>query len=298
MNISWIALAVVGYFFNAIVALVDKTLLGQKRLDDPAVYTLAISCLGLLVLVLAPFGWQEPSLWGWVWGLLSGLCFTLGLWAMFVVLKTGEASRIPAFIGSLNPIFVFLISFVLLGERLSIWQVGAFIVLVAGGFMMISGRNGLNYEQIILASVSSFIFALAFVFLKLTFTETNFISGLVISRSGAFLAGLCLLLLPGTWQSFKHMLFKTGQGLKLSFIGGQASGAVAGILNSYAVSLASVTLVQSLQGVQYVFILLLSLLVSLKWPQLLREEISRDILARKVIGIILIGIGLWWLGFD
>lgn len=294
---SWIGWATIGYFFNSIVAIVDKSLLGQKRMDNPAVYTFAISCLGLLALLLVPFGWHNPTLLGWLYGLLSGVCFTAALYVMFTVLKTGEASRVPAYIGSLNPIFVFAASFILIGERLTTFHFAAFLVLVMGGFLMVGGPGGLNRRSIVLATASSIIFGLAFVLLKLTFFEASFITGLVISRTGAFLSGLFLLLIPGTWSSFGHMVGGTSNGIKLSFIGGQASGALAGVLNSYAVSLASVTLVEALQGMQYVFILVLAVVVSRKWPQLLREEFSREVLIRKIGGTILIAGGLWWLSW-
>lgn len=292
---SWITWAAIGYFFNSIVAIVDKSLLGQKRMDNPAVYTFAIACLGLLALFLIPFGWENPTLRGWIFGLLSGVCFTVALYIMFTVLKTGEASRVPAYIGSLNPIFVFAASLLFIGERLEIWQLAAFLVLVMGGFLMVGGPGGLNRQAIILATSSSIVFGLAFVFLKLTFFEASFVTGLVVSRFGAFLCGLLLLFVPGTWDSFGHMVGQTSGGLKLSFLGGQASGALAGVLNSYAVSLASVTLVEALQGIQYVFILILAITVSYKWPQLLREEFSKAVLVRKILGTILIGGGLWWL---
>lgn len=294
---SWIAWATIGYFFNSIVSVVDKSLLNRKQLDNPAVYTFAISCLGLLSLLLMPFGWQNPNTMGWVYGLLSGVCFTVALWTMFTVLKTGEASRVPAYIGSLNPIFVFLASFVLIGERLAHYQVAAFFVLVLGGFMMVGGPGGLSRKSLFLATLSSIIFGLAFVFIKLTFFEATFVTGLVVTRIGGFLSSLLLLLIPGTWDSFGHMVGKTTNGLRFSFIAGQASGAISGVLNSYAVSLASVTLVESLQGMQYVFILIMALVVSYKWPSILKEEFSKETLVRKILGTILIAGGLWWLSW-
>lgn len=295
---SWIFWATIGYFFNSIASVVDKSLLGRKQLDNPAVYTFAISCLGLLSLLLIPFGWQNPNTIGWIWGLLSGTCFTAALWTMFTVLKAGEASRVPAYIGSLNPIFVFLASFLLIGERLEPWHLSAFFVLVLGGFMMVGGPGGLNRRSLVLATASSILFGLAFVFIKLSFMEVTFVTGLVVTRIGGFISSLLLLLIPGTLNSFGHMVGKTTGGLKFSFIAGQASGAVSGVLNSYAVSLAaSVTLVEALQGMQYVFILIMALVLSHKWPQVLREEFSRETLVRKILGTILIAGGLWWLSW-
>ena len=108
-----------------------------------------------------------------------------------------------------------------------------------------------------------------------------------------------MLLLPLyllTIRRFRGVIRKTIQELSVKegavFIGNQCLGAVGFFLLNYAISLASVTLVNALQGVQYAFILLFVVLAA-KWnPKLLKERITPMIITEKIFAIILIGEGL------
>jgi len=78
------------------------------------------------------------------------------------------------------------------------------------------------------------------------------------------------------------------------FISDRLLSILAGFLMYLAVFLGSVTLVNSLKGLQYVFVLILALLFFRKIPDL-REEFSEKIIIQKIIAIILIGLGLAFL---
>ncbi len=208
----WILWATIGYFLNATAIAVDKSLLNRRELKDPAVYTLLLSSLGLLVFVLAPWGLTWPSAKVLLLGLGTGLFFALGLWTMFMVLRVGEASRVPAFIGSLNPIFVFLFSWWLMNEHLSSFGFLAFVLLALGGFLMVGKAGGLKGKWFLIAIISAVAYGLSYVLLKLTFNETNFISGLIWTRLGQFVASLGLLLVPGTLSNYRGS-FNSGSGI-------------------------------------------------------------------------------------
>jgi len=67
------------------------------------------------------------------------------------------------------------------------------------------------------------------------------------------------------------------------------------VLQNWAVALAPLiylAFINALQGVQYVFLLIFTAFLSLKLPQILKEEISRKIISQKIIAILLIGGGL------
>ncbi|MBX4191713.1 MAG: hypothetical protein KW804_02865, partial [Candidatus Doudnabacteria bacterium] len=75
----------------------------------------------------------------------------------------------------------------------------------------------------------------------------------------------------------------------------RATGTVGGFLQNYAVSLGSVSVVNALQGVQFVFLLILTSLLSIYFPKVLKEKISAEILTLKVTAIALISCGLYLL---
>jgi len=69
---------------------------------------------------------------------------------------------------------------------------------------------------------------------------------------------------------------------------------LAGLLMYLAVFWGSVTLAHSLQGFQYVFVLILAYLIFKKFPKV-REQFEKEIIIQKVIAIVLIGLGLFFL---
>ena len=71
-------------------------------------------------------------------------------------------------------------------------------------------------------------------------------------------------------------------------------GAISGLLISFGITLASASLVNSLFGVQYLVILFAAIFFAKKYPHLL-EELSRKVVTQKVVGIVIISVGLYLL---
>lgn len=69
------------------------------------------------------------------------------------------------------------------------------------------------------------------------------------------------------------------------------SGIAFALLN-YAIAIGSVTLVNAMQGLQYVFLLIMVAILSYKYPNILTEAVSRKSLTQKIIAVTLIGLGL------
>ncbi|MCD4705917.1 hypothetical protein K8R61_02450, partial [bacterium] len=67
------------------------------------------------------------------------------------------------------------------------------------------------------------------------------------------------------------------------------------LLINYAFSINSVTLTHSLQGLQYTFLFLIILILSKKFPFILKEKITPFILTQKICAILLICGGLFFL---
>lgn len=295
MTFMWLPIVVIAYFLNAVAAVVDKFLI-SKKIPNPAVYTFYITIWGLLAVVLAPwgFGWHG---WGQFFAnMVGGAAFALALLCLFKALFLNDSSRITPFIGGLSPVMVLMLSFLFLGERLGWAQILAFILIVSGtvlislGHLPGQGKNGFG-----LAFLSALLFAISYVISKYVYLHQNFISGFIWMRFGVFLGTLLILIPRANYQAVKESWHVKDIKVGVLFFFGQIVGALGFILISYAISLTSVTLVNALQSLQYVFLLAMVLILA-KWrPQILEEKVRGKILAQKIIAIVLIGGGLYLL---
>jgi hypothetical protein len=84
------------------------------------------------------------------------------------------------------------------------------------------------------------------------------------------------------------------------FLSNQTIGAIAFILYNFAVALVPfnfLAFVNALEGTKYLFLLIFAIFLSLRFPQILKEEISKKALIQKIVAIFLIGVGLAILAF-
>lgn len=290
---NWLIIVLAGHLLNAIAFLMDKFLLA-KKIPSPFVYAFFIGILGILALVLLPFGFSVPSTTEIIRALLAGLTFVLALIFFFAGLKENEASRVVPLTGGLVPLFTFILAYFLVGERLAFSEIAAFAFLVAGGVLITLDNKGRGSAKgYVYAVIAAFVFAVSFVITKQVFLEQNFVSGFVWSRIGGFLAALLILFIPAARHGIFNQPRQKNQGkTAVLFFSGQAAGALGFVLVNYAISLASVTLVNAMQGAQYAFLLLMVGLLSKKFPNILSEKLRGWVLFQKIAAIALISAGI------
>ena len=296
----WILIVVIAHALNAVNFVLDKFLL-SKAVKDSFVYTFAIGTLGILVLLLIPFGFEFPGWYLLSVNLITGVFFILALQFFFRSLQMNEASRIVPLIGSAIPVFTFILSFVFLSERLGRNEIIAFLFLLIGTYIItadpsVKGKKKFSISGLGIAILAAFSFSISFVLNKYIFESQPFFSGFIWIRIGSFLTVL-LMLTKKNRISVKHVFTKTSRKIKSLFIANQFIGACAFLILSYAISLASVTLVNALQGVQYAILLIMAFIVSVKYPKILSENFTRSILTQKILAILFIGVGLFLLSF-
>ncbi len=296
---NWIAIVLAGHFLNALAFLMDKFLLSSKRIPSPFVYAFFIGALGILALVLIPFGVVIPSSVEVIRALVAGATFILALVFFFAGLKENEASRVVPLTGGFVPAFTFVLAYFFLGERLGQTEILAFAALVLGGVLITLERKGKgSVKGYAYAVIAAFLFAVSFVITKQVYLEQSFISGFVWSRIGGFLAALSFLLIPSARYGIFHQPKQKGTGTTaVLFFTGQAAGAFGFVLVNYAISLASVSLVNAMQGVQYAFLLIMVILLSKKFPRVLSERLTRGVLVQKITAIVLISVGIGLIAF-
>ena len=282
-------------------------------IPSPKVYCFYVGLLGVLFLVLAPFlGFYIPETWQIVLSLLAGALFIYGLFWFYKALRLFEASRVVPAIGGILPFFTFLLIYIFSKgkETFSFWEFSAFILLILGSILVTYEKGKkVSLKSLQISAVAAFFLALSFVLTKYVYMAQPFWSGYIWIKIGGALAAFAFLLT----REVRSEVFKlvrtifqkkekpTG-GIKIGgiFLGNQAVGAGANILQNWAIALAPlvcVAIVNALQGIQYVFLFVFAVLISLKFPQIIKEEISRRIIFQKIIAILLIGGGLAILAF-
>jgi uncharacterized membrane protein len=300
---SWVLVALFGYFFNAVAAILDKYLLSGP-IKAPAAYAFFVSLFSLFTLFFIPFGfqffgWQTTGIF-----LLSGVLFLYGLVSLYVAVQEREISRVSPLVGTVVSVVAFGAALFLpnaLSEMIFTVQHMLALVLLIGGGLLISFDLPLRKGE----HISRFVFlaggamAVSLLLLKYGYGQANFISGLIWSRLGMFFAGLSLLIVP----KFRQQIFgdakkttasrKTAAHTGVVFVINKACAGLASFLIVYATFLGPVSFIQALSGMQYVFLLALALPLSFRFPKVFGEKLSFWDWFQKICAIILIGLGLW-----
>lgn len=297
---NWLLITLVAYFLNAIAMVIDKTLL-KRAVKNPFVYTFYIAALGAVLMVfILPFGLTWPGWSQFLVSLIAGATFAVGLFLMFFGLKKEDASRLTPIIGGLTPVFVFILAYFFLAERLFSRQIIAFFLIIIGTFIIsltFSKNHAPQLRRALwLALPSAFFFGLSYVLTKDVYNHQSFFSGFVWTRLGVFITAM----LPMLWASNRRDLMHPpkdsgGSNVRGRFLFGQACGGASAVLIQYATSIASVSLVQALQGVQYVFIFIAVVYLTNYHPRVLKENLSAAALAQKIIAILLIALGMYFI---
>ncbi len=295
---NWLLIAITAYLIYAVVFIIDKFLLSQTKLE-PSVYAFYIGILsGLAALILIPFDFNIISIEQTVISFIAGILFVLAVLFFYKSIQIGEVSRIAPIIGGAVPIFTLILTYLFLGERLTANQLIAFSLLVLGGVIMLWPRKKIGtVQRLPLAILSALLFAGSFVLTKFIYNNQSFINGFVWIRIGGILGAGFLLFWPNT----RKIIFQVSKSIKLKTVElavfNKCLSALAFILLNYAIYLGSVALINALQGVQYVFLLIIALFLSKKFPEIIREQISQEVVIKKILAILFISIGLGILVF-
>lgn len=313
---SWFLLAIISYLMLALVNLGDKFVV-DKLLKSGKAYAFSVGVLGSLVFLAAPWFLEWPGIPLLTINFLAGAFFVFALWLMYESLRNSEMSRVVVVIGGIVPIFTAIFSFLFFKEKLSLNQSIGFLFLVFGMFIisfLVSkkrrwgifwGRIKMIFQGsykkrwVFLAIASAFFYSLFFISTKYAYNYQSFLSSFLWIKLGGLLVSLLFLLDTKSRKeiisSFKRKK-RSSAGPKKSFIiFNQGLGALASIIQSYAVFLGPVAIINALQGVQYAFLLILGIIFSIFFPKILKEDISPKVLTKKIIAILFIIIGIYFI---
>lgn len=297
---AWLFVAITAHLINGLTFVMTKVLL-EKCFKSATILVILIGILGMGVFVLAPFGILRPTVFELIIDLVAGGIFIGALLLFNYTLKNFEITRVVPIVGGAVPAFTWLLAFLILGEELTKNEIIAFFLLVVGTIFVanVSGRTKGNFSipMIVFSLGAGLFFASHFVLSKYIFETQEFLNGFIWIRLGSFIAAIVLILFPQNRKALSRFIALPIKNFKLSLAVAAGFGLSGFLLLNYAVASGSVTLTNALQGVQYAFLLIITVIISKFFPKVLNEKYSAKIIFQKFVGILFISGAIVLLSF-
>jgi uncharacterized membrane protein len=303
---AWILLATVGQFVSAIVAFLDKYIVSDEAaMPKPFVYAF-YSCLltggwaiiyalgyvpGFTAIGLPHLSNVEvPTIQVVAMAFLTAYTFFIALVSMYSALKQSEAVNVMPVIGAVSALAAFGMSWLFLDTPLSYNFMWGVVVLSLG--TMLVAQILPDWDVTLHVFHSGIFFALHFVAMKGLFLETSFDDGFFWSRVAFVLFALSLLLVPNYLKKIREQSSVTTKKTGAVVLITKILAGVAAFLMLKATDMGDVAVVQALDGVKFVFILLITVLFAEALPNsaAVHEPRPHEVMRRMLyVAVIVVG---------
>lgn len=239
-------------------------------------------------------GWQGALIL-----LTAGLANAFAIYFYLLALNEDESSVVVPFM-QLIPVFAFIFGFFLLGESLTLKQ-------IIGGLIIILGASILSIEavadeplrvkiKIVLLMVAhSALFALYTVFFKLVSLDDGFWTGAFWEAIGLIISGLIFFAVKSYRQEFFQVFKENTKAILGLNLANESITILGNWITMFAALLAPVALVSLIAGYQPLFVFIIGIIITVFWPKIAQEDISRRALIQKGVAIFIVILGTYFL---
>lgn len=293
---NWLFFATGAYLIYSATNFIDKYLV-EKRVKDPiSLITIDGALYFVLGILFFIFGGSHfiPLVQALLL-ILSGSFLTFYLLPYFQALQREDTSRVvPLF--QFYPIWTLLLSFLFLHETLTQNQLLGFAIVVAGGFLLGLEDFSLKTLQLrkafFLMLFSSFLYALSNIIFKFV-TINNFWTNFSYITVGSAIGSLLLLYKKHNRSVLKEQLKVLTLGTGIIFLVNSLLNLLAELLAFFALSLGPVALVSAVNGIQPFIIFVYGFILTLLFPKIIKEDISKKTILLKIAVAIVLGFGIY-----
>ncbi len=299
---TWVFIGLFAQLLWVIGAIVDKYLIekyfSSEDEDESGVGTLILfsSVFSIGVSIVAAvvaldkisFGLTES-----IFGLILG--FSNAIWVLFYLhaIEETELSRtIPIF--QTIPIFGFIFGWLFLQETLTTQQVFASLVIISGAFLLSYhfSNKAFQFKPLLLMLAASAVVGFQETFFKVLAIDFSFWHSAFWLGLGFSLFGLLLFIFKKKYrQEFIGCLNKNSNTIWVANGLNELVDNTANLAFAFAVTLGPIALVQSVNAYQPLLMLIMSYAVFLTFGDFLDEDLEKQTIIQKIIGVLIITIG-------
>jgi uncharacterized membrane protein len=228
--------------------------------------------------------------------IIGGCLGSLAIYFYLFALEEEETSIVVPFM-QITPIFGFILGFFLLKEVLSFGQIIGSIIVVLGAFILsleISELEKIKFKKRIawLMVLSSFAFALYEILFKFVAIEGGFWVATFWEYVGLFAFGLFIFLSSRKHRTdFLFLIKRHNWKLFSTNITSESITIIGNMFANFALLLAPAALVMTVAGYQPIFVLLGSIILTVMFPKIVKENISFKHLLHKTLAILVVFLG-------
>lgn len=309
----WISLVVVAQIILATVALIDKYIVSSDTVVlRPFTYTFWISILSAGSVLVFMFSWisipidgiaipsfsniEKLTIVTFSLSIAAGYTFFTALLSMFTALKSSDASDVVPVVGAINALFTFILGHYFFSTVLPHNFFVGMLFLVCG--TALTSRLRFNRQTMFSVFHAGLMFSLHYLVLKELFELTNFDSGFFWSRMAIVAIALSMLLIPYYYKKVMARSHRAKKRDSILLLSNKVLGGIASILMLMAVNAVDINLIslpQALGGLQYLFLLVISVLFGNKLHKDFGENLTSSDMIHKAIAIPLIAFGFFLL---
>ena len=295
---SWLIFAFTGPVLWAISTHLDKYLVEKYfKHSHVAVLLIFTALIGLFAL---PFIWiAVPSVTAL--GLRSaalmafaGTLYMTGMLFYLRALQSEEASVVAPFYQA-APLFGYVLGYEVLGERLSDVQIAGGALIVAGAMIAsvraVGQRGIFNGRLAALMLTCALILATSSLIFKIFAVRDEFWPTTFWMYAGEAVFGIALLAVGSFREEFVGLFRKSPAAVLSVNAANELINLGGGLGNRYALILAPLSLVQAIGGTTTIFVFAFGIVLSIFYPALGHEDLSRGELIRKGCAAVLVAAG-------
>jgi len=271
---NWLYLVIIAEFISAIVFMVDKYLVASKAVGRPVVYAFYVGILSIVVLGVLPFGLVSiPSLDIILLSAAVAITFVSSTIFLYSSLQTADASDVAPVMGAVTAMSTLGFSVWLLNTGLPHNFLISFALLMSGTFLMSAFR--FDAKATFLVIFGGILFGLSSVCLKMIFNETSFWNGFFWSRIANVAGVLALLIWPANLRAIINNAKTSKARVKYLVVGNKALAGFAFLLTLAAIKFGDVSVINALDGLHFVFLLILAFILTYALPNFFHEAVHR-----------------------
>jgi bacterial/archaeal transporter family protein len=287
---DWYILAIIAPAFFALNGVIAKILM-TKKFRGYSSFLAMLNIMDLIIVSSIPFftpvSFEMPYI---LLPLVYGIIGASSFWFYSKAMMLEEISKISS-IMQMIPIFVVVISAVFLGEILNMQQYAGIAVIIAAAILL-SYKKGAKgkflapgFKYIVVFDI---IIAVNTTIAKFALSFMDFWSFMFWNILGATVLVLALMTVKENRKNFVKTITTSGRKTFIGTFGQEAAYFAAELLTLGALTTGFVSLVSALGSLQPLYSLGFSIIASVIFPHFIDEKRTRQTVAIKLAGIIMI----------